>query len=66
MRWYLDTSSAAKLLVDEPEANALVAFLERVVAGGAAVGSSRACAVWGSGSRFRRSTSRWCWSGWTC
>jgi predicted nucleic acid-binding protein len=41
VRWYLDTSAAAKLLVDEPESDALVAFLERAVVGGDAVGSSR-------------------------
>lgn len=41
MRWYLDTSAAAKLLIEEPESYALVAFLERVVEGGDALGSSR-------------------------
>lgn len=41
MRWYLDTSAAAKLLVDEPESDALAAWLERAVDRGDAVGSSR-------------------------
>ena len=41
MRWYLGTSAAAKLLVDEPESDALVAFLERALDGGDVVGSSR-------------------------
>ncbi len=41
MRWYLGTSAAAKLLVDEPESDALATFLERAVGGGDAVGSSR-------------------------
>lgn len=40
MRHYVDTSAAAKLLVDEPESDALAAFLDRVVADGDAVGSS--------------------------
>lgn len=41
MRCYLDTSAAAKLLVEEAESDALVAFLERAVEGGDVVGSSR-------------------------
>ena len=41
MRWYVDTSAAAKLLIDEPESDALAAFLERAVEVGDAVGSSR-------------------------
>jgi predicted nucleic acid-binding protein len=41
MRCYLDTSAAAKLLVQESESDALTAFLERAVEGGDAVGSSR-------------------------
>ena len=41
MRWYLDTSAAAKLLIDEPESDALAAYLERAVDEGDAVGSSR-------------------------
>ena len=41
MRWYLDTSAAAKLLVEEIESDALVAFLDRTVEGGDVVGSSR-------------------------
>jgi uncharacterized protein len=40
VRHYVDTSAAAKLPVDEPESDALAAFLERVVADGDAVGSS--------------------------
>ena len=40
MRHYLDASAAAKLLVDEPESEGLVAYLERVVAAGDAVGSN--------------------------
>jgi len=41
VRWYLDTSAAAKLLVDEPESGALVALLERAVDVGDDLGSSR-------------------------
>lgn len=41
MRCYLGASAAAKLLVEETESDALVAFLERSIAGGDAVGSSR-------------------------
>jgi predicted nucleic acid-binding protein len=41
VRWYLDTSAAAKLLVDETESDALVAFLERALEAGDALGSSR-------------------------
>jgi len=41
VRWYLDTSAAAKLLVEEIESDALVAFLDRTVEGGDVVGSSR-------------------------
>jgi len=41
VRWYVDTSAAAKLLIDEPESDALAAFLERAVDAGDAVGSSR-------------------------
>ncbi len=40
MRHYLDASAAAKLLVEEPESEGLVAYLERAVAAGDAVGSS--------------------------
>lgn len=41
MRWYVDTLAAAKLLIDEPESDALAAFLELAVEAGDAVGSSR-------------------------
>lgn len=41
MRLYVDTSAAAKLLIDEPESEALASFLDGAVAGGEAVGSSR-------------------------
>lgn len=41
MRWYVDASAAAKLLIDEPESGALGAFLDRAVADGDDVGSSR-------------------------
>lgn len=41
MRWYVDTSAAAKLLIEERESDALVAFLERAVVGGDDIGSSR-------------------------
>jgi uncharacterized protein len=41
VRCYLDTSAAAKLLVEETESDALAAFLERAVEGGDVVGSSR-------------------------
>lgn len=41
MRWYVDASAAAKLLIDEPESDALVNFLERAVSDGDDVGSSR-------------------------
>jgi len=41
MRCYLDTSAAAKILVQESESDALTAFLERAVEGGDTVGSSR-------------------------
>lgn len=41
MRRYLDTSAAAKLLVEEIESDALVAFLERAVEAGDVLGSSR-------------------------
>jgi uncharacterized protein len=41
VRCYLETSAAAKLLVEEPESDALVAFLEAAVEGGDVVGSSR-------------------------
>lgn len=41
MRWYVDTSAAAKLLIDGPESHALAAFLDRAVERGDAVGSSR-------------------------
>ena len=40
MRHYVDTSAAAKLLVEEAESAALAAFLERALADGDAVGSS--------------------------
>ena len=40
MRHYIDTSAAAKLLVEEGESDALVAFLERALEDGGAVGSS--------------------------
>lgn len=40
MRWYVDASAAAKLLIDESESDALVEFLECAVAAGDAVGSS--------------------------
>ncbi len=41
MRCYLDTSAAAKLLVEETESDALVGFLEGAVESGDVVGSSR-------------------------
>jgi len=41
VRCYLDTSAAAKLLVDEAESDALVSFLDRAVEGGHEIGSSR-------------------------
>lgn len=41
MRCYLDPSAAAKLLVEEPESDALAAFLERAAEDGDAIGSSR-------------------------
>ena len=41
MRCYLDTSAAAKLLVEESESDALASFLDRAVDGGDEVGSSR-------------------------
>jgi uncharacterized protein len=41
VRWYLDASAAAKLLVEEPESSSLASFLDRAVAEGDAVGSSR-------------------------
>lgn len=41
MRCYLDTSAAAKLLVEESESDALASFLDRAVERGDAVGSSR-------------------------
>jgi len=41
VRLYVDTSAAAKLLVEEPESDAPVAFLERAVEGGDAIGSSQ-------------------------
>jgi len=41
VRCYLDTSAAAKLLVEETESEGLVAFLERAVDGGDVLGSSR-------------------------
>ena len=41
MRYYLDTSAAAKVLVEEPESAFLVAFLDASVVGGDAIGSSR-------------------------
>lgn len=41
MRWYVDASAAAKLLIEEPESDALAAFLDRAVADGDDVGSSR-------------------------
>jgi len=40
VRHYIDTSAAAKLLVEEGESDALVAFLERALEDGGAVGSS--------------------------
>ena len=40
MRCYLDTSAAAKLLVDEAESDALAAYLDRAVEGDV-VGCSR-------------------------
>lgn len=40
MRHYVDTSAAAKLLVEEAESAALAAFLDQVLADGDAVGSS--------------------------
>lgn len=41
VRWYVDTSAAAKLLIEEPESAALATHLERAVEAGDAVGSSR-------------------------
>jgi uncharacterized protein len=41
VRWYVDTSAAAKLLIDEPESDAVAAFLDRVVEAGDVVGSGR-------------------------
>lgn len=41
MRWYVDASAAAKLLIEEPESDTLATFLERAVADGDDVGSSR-------------------------
>jgi uncharacterized protein len=41
VRYYLHTSAAAKLLIEEPESDALAAFLEGAVEGGDVVGSSR-------------------------
>jgi predicted nucleic acid-binding protein len=41
VRWYVDASAAAKLLIEEPESDALASFLERAVADGDDVGSSR-------------------------
>lgn len=40
MRHYIDTSAAAKLLIEEGESDALAAFLERALEDGGAVGSS--------------------------
>ena len=40
MRHYVDTSAAAKLLVEEAEPAALASFLDRVTEAGDAVGSS--------------------------
>jgi len=40
VRCYLDTSAAAKLLVEEADSDAVVAYLERAVEGGDVVGSS--------------------------
>jgi len=40
VRHYIDTSAAAKLLVEEGESDALAAFLERALEDGGAVGSS--------------------------
>jgi uncharacterized protein len=41
VRCYLDTSAAAKILVEEAESDAVVAFLERALDDGDVVGSSR-------------------------
>ena len=41
MRWYVDASAAAKLLIEEAESDALAAFLETTVDDGDDVGSSR-------------------------
>ena len=41
MRWYLDTSAAAKLLVEEAESDALADFLDRAADAGDTLGSSR-------------------------
>lgn len=41
MRWYLDTSAAAKLLVEEAESDALAGFLDRAADAGDTLGSSR-------------------------
>lgn len=41
MRWYVDASAAAKLLIEESESDALADFLERAVTAGDDVGSSR-------------------------
>lgn len=40
MRHYVDTSAAAKLIVDEAESDDLVAFLDRALEDGGSVGSS--------------------------
>jgi uncharacterized protein len=41
VRWYVDASAAAKLLIEEGESDALSSFLERAVEGGDDVGSGR-------------------------
>jgi uncharacterized protein len=60
MRLYVDTSAAAKLLVDEPESDALAAFLEHALADGDTVGPSLLLETelrrLGSSWRSRRST----------
>lgn len=41
MRWYVDASAAAKLLIEESESDAVASFLDRAIEDGDDVGSSR-------------------------
>lgn len=41
MRWYVDASAAAKLLVEEDESGALAAFLDHAATNGDRIGSGR-------------------------